>query len=239
MNNTIIFDLDDTLYDQLQPFEYAYYRHFGDSQIGVERLYRHFRIYGEALFEATQSGHMSISAMHVVRITRAVADFDIALPVDKARAFQKDYETAQQHLTLSDTMTTLLRYLVAQGVRMGIVTNGESDRQRAKIKALKLDSYFPESHLFISAELGVAKPNPAIFNRVGQQLEVQPHTTYFIGDHFENDVLGALNVGWQAIWFNRRHHIPSQMHRRPMYTVTTERELLNVVQHILASTLNR
>ncbi|WP_438452276.1 hypothetical protein [Staphylococcus pseudintermedius] len=86
MNKVMIFDLDDTLYDQLSGFEYAYYRHFGDTDIGVERLYRHFRLYSEELFEATQTGALSVPDMHVVRITRAVADFDIELPEEKARA---------------------------------------------------------------------------------------------------------------------------------------------------------
>lgn len=112
MNKVMIFDLDDTLYDQLSGFEYAYYRHFGDTDIGVERLYRHFRLYSEELFEATQTGALSVPDMHVVRITRAVADFDIELPEEKAHAFQRDYEYAQQHIKLSTTIVEMLQYLV-------------------------------------------------------------------------------------------------------------------------------
>lgn len=233
MNKVMIFDLDDTLYDQLSGFEYAYYRHFGDTDIGVERLYRHFRLYSEELFEATQTGKLSVPDMHVVRITRAVADFDIALPEEKARAFQRDYEYAQQHIELSDTIIEMLEYLVEKDVKLGLLTNGESDRQRAKIKALGLNQYIPDSNMFVSAELGLSKPDPAIFETVGKQLEVDSSETYFIGDHFDNDILGAMQVGWKTIWYNRRNRPQTDMTKAPTATVMTESALFEVAQNII------
>lgn len=233
MNKVMIFDLDDTLYDQLSGFEYAYYRHFGDTDIGVERLYRHFRLYSEELFEATQTGKLSVPDMHVVRITRAVADFDIALPEEKARAFQRDYEYAQQHIELSDTIIEMLEYLIEKDVKLGLLTNGESDRQRAKIKALGLNQYIPDSNMFVSAELGLSKPDPAIFETVGKQLEVDSSETYFIGDHFDNDILGAMQVGWKTIWYNRRNRPQTDMTKAPTAKVMTESALFEVAQNII------
>ncbi|PCF78600.1 haloacid dehalogenase [Staphylococcus intermedius] len=233
MNKVMIFDLDDTLYDQLSGFEYAYYRHFGDTEIGVERLYRHFCLYSEELFEATQTGALSLADMHIIRITRAVADFDIELPEEKARAFQRDYEYAQQHIALSPTMIEMLQYLVRNDVKLGLLTNGESDRQRAKMKALGLNQYIPESNMFVSAELHMSKPDPAIFETVGKQLEVDSSEPYFIGDHFDNDIFGAMQVGWKTIWFNRRNRPQTDTTKHPTKTVMTEKALFEVVQNII------
>ncbi|ENI5631084.1 HAD family hydrolase [Staphylococcus pseudintermedius] len=235
MNKVMIFDLDDTLYDQLSGFEYAYYRHFGDTDIGVERLYRHFRLYSEELFEATQTGALSVPDMHVVRITRAVADYDIELPEEKAHAFQRDYEYAQQHIKLSTTIVEMLQYLVQKNVKLGLLTNGESDRQRAKIKALGLDQYIPKSNMFVSAELGLSKPDPAIFETVGKQMDVGASDAYFIGDHFDNDILGAMQVGWKAIWYNRRNRPQTDMTKQPTKTVMTEKALFEAIQNIIES----
>lgn len=230
-----IFDLDDTLYNQLQAFQYAYYRHFEDSDIGVESLYRHFRQYSDEVFEKTQDGRMSISEMHLYRITNAVRDFDINLPERKARSFQEDYEYAQRNIRLSETMTTLLSKLAKAPIVLGMITNGESDRQRAKIETLGVTQWIPENHIFISGEHGVSKPNRAIFDQVAKQLQLDIEETYYIGDNFENDVLGAANAGWKTIWFNRRNHIVAAQNEQANINIQDEDALATAINHIIAS----
>ncbi|MFP4931785.1 HAD family hydrolase [Staphylococcus coagulans] len=230
MMKVILFDLDDTLYNQLEAFEFAYHRHFADSDIGAETLYRHFRIYSDALFEATQLGELSLKAMHIARITQAVHDFDIDLPEHMAIAFQQDYEAAQQHINLSETMAQILDFLTSQQVELGILTNGESDRQRRKIEALNLDAFIPESHQFISAEFGLSKPELGVFKVVEQELVVDPHEIYYIGDHFDNDVIGAIDAGWHSIWFNRRNRPMTHQQYTPDHIVMTEEELFETIK---------
>lgn len=89
MAYTYIFDLDDTLYDQLGAFNVAYHYHFADSDIGVETLYRHFRHYSDMVFEQTQEGQMTLTEMHIYRITEAVNDFDIHCQRKKHSIFKK------------------------------------------------------------------------------------------------------------------------------------------------------
>ncbi|MGV3244770.1 HAD family hydrolase [Staphylococcus sp. 11261D007BR] len=230
MIKAILFDLDDTLYDQLQAFQYAYYRHFADSDIGVERLYRHFRMYSDEVFQATQNGQMAIDQMHIYRISQAVKDFDIALPQQKAMQFQKDYEYAQKHIQLSPTMISLLNQLSETDIKLGVITNGESDRQRAKIQTLELTTWIPDAHILISAEQGATKPDLAIFEKAMNVFSLKKEELGYVGDHFENDIVGASRVGWQTIWFNRRLQ-PSPQGEGPSYLyVEDESELASVIQ---------
>ncbi|MBI5974378.1 HAD family hydrolase [Staphylococcus canis] len=233
MTLALIFDLDDTLYDQLQAFEYAYYQHFADSDMGVEALYRRFRAYSDEVFEATQNGRMTLSEMHVYRITEAVNEFDIALPEKKARAFQQDYEFAQQRIELSDTMRNLLSTLSTQPIVLGIITNGEADRQRAKIEALNLTQWIPESHIYISGAHQVSKPNRIIFDKVIEALELDPTSTFYVGDNFENDVVGAIDAGWQVVWFNRRNRPATKEGYQADRYVEREAELVDVIEQII------
>ncbi|QIN25882.1 HAD-IA family hydrolase [Staphylococcus chromogenes] len=232
MAYTYIFDLDDTLYDQLGAFNVAYHYHFADSDIGVETLYRHFRHYSDLVFEQTQEGQMTLTEMHIYRITEAVNDFDIALPEKKALDFQKDYEKAQQHIALSHPIKTLLYDLKQSGVQVGIITNGEGHHQRMKFKALGLDHLIPEDHLFISAEEGMMKPDVALFEHVAQTLELNPQKTFYIGDNFENDVVGALDAGWRMIWFNRRNRARTKEGYEPDFEVESEEALVDCIRQL-------
>ena len=56
----------------------------------------------------------------------------------------------------------------------------------------------------VSARMtGVAKPDPRIFAHAATAAGVAPHEVLHIGDDAALDVLGALDVGMQAVWINR------------------------------------
>lgn len=232
MAYTFIFDLDDTLYDQLEAFNIAYQYHFADSDINVATLYRHFRHYSDDVFDQTQNGDMTVTEMQIYRITEAANDFDIALPEKKALAFQRDYEQAQQRITLSHPIKTMLYALKQKHTLMGVITNGEGHHQRMKIKALELDRIIPEKHIFISAETGMYKPDVALFKLAEQALDLKPQNTFYIGDNFENDVVAALNAGWRTIWFNRRNRSATLKGYQPDYYVDSEEGLVEVIEKL-------
>jgi len=56
--------------------------------------------------------------------------------------------------------------------------------------------------LIFSNEVGVAKPNPYIFEIAARVLEVQPDKTLHVGDSLITDVAGASGAGFRAGWYN-------------------------------------
>jgi len=56
---------------------------------------------------------------------------------------------------------------------------------------------------FLSAELGVLKPEPAAFEAVARRLGLFPSQLAMGGDYWNDDVQGALQAGWTALWLNR------------------------------------
>lgn len=87
-------------------------------------------------------------------------------------------------------------------VRLGLVTNGPADLQREKIARTGLDRWFEV--IAISAEIGIGKPDPAIFHRVIDALSVVPNETVMVGDAPERDVAGARACGMLAVWVDRQ-----------------------------------
>jgi len=91
-----------------------------------------------------------------------------------------------------------LRELSAAYV-LGLVTNGASCLQRDKLRASGLGHYFKV--VVVSGDVGVAKPDPSVFQRALAELEAD--RALMVGDSVEKDVRGALAAGLEAVWLNR------------------------------------
>ncbi len=66
------------------------------------------------------------------------------------------------------------------------------------------------NHLIISAEVGLMKPDPAIYQRVLEVIGYEAHQTVFIDDFIEN-VEGARAVGYHAILFQNPEQIKADL----------------------------
>lgn len=87
---------------------------------------------------------------------------------------------------------------LARTHRIGIVTNGASVGQRAKLARIGLADV---AHtLFISAEVGAAKPAPAIFEQALRWTGHPPHAVLFVGDEPVIDLAPAARLGMATAW---------------------------------------
>lgn len=92
----------------------------------------------------------------------------------------------------------MLEELKSSNFHLGIITNGYGQFQLDNIKALGIENYFDV--ILISEWEEIKKPNPKIFLRALEQLKVSPSQSIFLGDHPENDIKAAQNVGMKGIW---------------------------------------
>ncbi len=82
--------------------------------------------------------------------------------------------------------------------RIGLLTNGPADIQRLKFESTGLADCFDA--VVISGEVGMGKPDPAVFAYALEQLGTTAQTTVMVGDSWGRDVLGALGAGMAAVW---------------------------------------
>ncbi len=107
--------------------------------------------------------------------------------------------------------------------RLFLITNGPAQEQRRELRLLGLEPYFDP--VAIEGELGIGKPDPAIFQFVQERLSVAPEQILFIGNSWEQDVKGALSVGWHTAWLNREG-IPHPEPGAPVPVLRSLTELL-------------
>lgn len=81
-----------------------------------------------------------------------------------------------------------------------LVTDLTSYIQYRKIEKLKLNDYC--NLIVTSEETGKEKPHPIMFMSAIKKLGVNANEVCMIGDNFDKDILGARNLGIDAIWVN-------------------------------------
>jgi len=85
--------------------------------------------------------------------------------------------------------------------RRAVLTSGDPEQQRAKLARFGLLGHFEA--VLTSADLGVAKPDPAAFTAACRWLDVDPRQVVSVGDWLEGDVIAATRAGLAAVWLDR------------------------------------
>ena len=120
------------------------------------------------------------------------------------------HEVAEKYRDLRQARSTLfpgamdaLDCLRAEGVRLGMMTNGAAAVQRAKIERFGLAPYF--DHIVIEGEFGAGKPDRRVYDTLLSALDATPGDAWAIGDHLEFDVLAPMQLGLHGIWVDVRN----------------------------------
>jgi putative hydrolase of the HAD superfamily len=95
-------------------------------------------------------------------------------------------------------LISMLETLREKNIVLGMITNGKGQFQMDNIRALGIEDYFDT--ILISEWEGIKKPNPEIFQKALRQLNVSANESMYVGDHPENDVKGAKNIGILGVW---------------------------------------
>jgi putative hydrolase of the HAD superfamily len=153
------------------------------------------------------------------RITLRDQDVDdVELAEELAQRFGEERRT--RHEVFADASAALEE--LSESHVLALVTNGAACLQREKLTASGFSDYFKA--VVVSADVGVAKPDAAIFERALSLLGVDGDRAVMVGDSLRKDVDGARAAGLGAIWVNRdRSDLPSD--RDDLTAITTLRDL--------------
>ncbi|MDC3415846.1 HAD family hydrolase [Aquibacillus salsiterrae] len=227
---TIIFDVDDTLYDQALSFHKTFRKLIDESFTydEIDKIYRASRKYSETLFDQSEAGEITTFEWQIGRIMMACQDFAIPIDEKNAALFHQTYVSEQKNIEMFPEVAQLLDLLSKEGKQLAVLTNGEEKHQSMKIKQLELEKWIPKQNIFISGTYGHAKPKREIFEIVEQQLGLKKAETVYVGDSYEKDVIGAKKAGWKAIWVNhRKHKLPTNATTKPDKEVHDVKQLLS------------
>ncbi|TDC53364.1 HAD family hydrolase [Actinomadura sp. KC345] len=197
----VLFDLDGTLLDHEGAAAEAITRSFPDADPAW--LVRRWRELTEDAVDRYLAGELSFDAQRRARIVPLARDLGLG-DWDDARAdawvagFVALYEAAWRPFPDAGPA---LDVLARRGMRLGVITNGDAEQQRAKIERLGFARLLP--HVVTSGETGSAKPDAGIFRTACAGLGVPPDEAAYVGDRLVTDAQGAAAAGLSGVWLDR------------------------------------
>lgn len=228
----IIFDVDDTLYDLMEPFEKAHKELMADrTDADCEELFKTSRTYSDEAFYMLREGKISKDEEFAYRIQKTYADAAVEVSKEEAKQFEERYRYYQKHIHIPEITKQILDYC-KENHNIGILTNGTTKNQGKKLKTLGLDHWLDPNTMFISDSIGATKPDVKAFHTVQKEMNLEPEETWFIGDTFEVDVVGAKNSGWHVIWFNHRRRSMPEGDIVPDVEVRSVEELFEEIKKL-------
>jgi putative hydrolase of the HAD superfamily len=200
----VFFDLDRTLWDFESNSEATLKELFLEfgliDKLGVsddDFIYEYKRI-NEIFWNDYRNGVIKKEELRYARFEAALKFFGHADRTMASDIGELYISRSPKKTGLVDGTMDLLEYLKAK-YELHIITNGFEEVQHIKMKSSGLDSYF--GHIITSESAGAKKPDPIIFHHAARLTGAKPENSIMIGDHFEADVVGALEVGWKAVLY--------------------------------------
>jgi putative hydrolase of the HAD superfamily len=166
-------------------------------------------------------------------VRQLLGDFGIAIRDDELeRYLEAEHAEWAPARKLGSTTHALLESLRRLGLKLGVVSNALDPPALLHRDLAEAGVAERVDFAVFSSEVGRRKPDPAIFRRALEALEVEPASALFVGDRLYEDVLGASRVGMrtvQALWFRADEHPDGG---EPDYRAFTQMDVLNVIQRL-------
>lgn len=185
----ILFDLDDTLVARTAAFREALRERLLAGKLAPEKLESTL----EAILTLDERGRRERADFWRAAILRAPQ-----LGWDPRELQAWGGPAIAERLQPEPAVRAALEALRGRGLRLALVSNGAAKHQREKLERSGLGDLFEV--VVISGEVGVRKPDPAIFQLALERLGVAAGEALSVGDDPERDVEAARQAGLTVAW---------------------------------------
>ncbi|PIA77472.1 hypothetical protein BFR04_08500 [Gaetbulibacter sp. 4G1] len=219
-NTVLVFDLDDTLYNEIDFLKSAF------SEIAL-KIGKIVSVESSVVYNQMLACFYNKENVFEDIINRHNLSISINELLDI-------YRNHNPKLELSKDRVEVLNELKCKGIVLGLMTDGRSKQQRSKIEALKLNTWISE--ILISEEFGTEKPNINNYKHFENLFGKAKY--YYIGDNVKKDFITPNKLGWVTICLKNNG---LNIHKQDIslidkkylakYTINELPELLNIISY--------
>jgi len=188
----VVFDLDHTLFDRyatLRRIMGGFCERFDVADSVTEDAAFDMMSYADRHF-------VHIGWEHILKCLAAQGMFKTPPTFDEYAEYM--FSRFREVAVPFDFAVPTLQTLRARGYKTGLITNGSSKTQRAKLGMLGIEPYFDS--ILISGEFGAEKPSPEPFLETARRLGLEPDELIYAGDHPLFDVDASRRAGYTPVW---------------------------------------
>ncbi|EIQ89252.1 pyrimidine 5'-nucleotidase YjjG [Yersinia pestis PY-02] len=213
----ILFDADETLFhfDAYQVLKLMF------SRFNVEfsaQDFDHYQLVNKPLWVDYQDGKISATQLQNTRFEMWAEKLGVT-----ATRLNSEFLLAMADICSLLPGARELVDALSGKVNMGIITNGFTELQTIRLERTGFKDIF--SPLIISEQVGVAKPDVAIFEYAFNVMDNPPKEhILMVGDNLHSDIQGGINAGIDTCWLNTQG-VAGDDNIAPRYQVSSLAEL--------------
>lgn len=199
MITTIVFDLDDTLYDEIE------YCRSGLASVAGFLASLPNSPTAERIFCAFWKQFTAGNRTKI--FNAALEQLGIAYDDRFIRKLVKAYRSHVPKITLPQDSRDILGQLSGR-YTLALLTDGFLPAQQLKVRVLGIERYF--KCIIYTEQLGREfwKPSPAGFEKLMETLNVKPETAVYVADNEKKDFIAPNNLGFLTVQIIR----PGRIH---------------------------
>lgn len=198
----VFFDLDHTLWDFDKNSALTFDKIFKINQIEIDLndFLDHYKAINLQYWKLYRDEKIDKDVLRFGRLNDTFSALNHRIEKDIVKKLSIDYIT---YLTdnnyLYDDAVAILEYL-HKSYNLHILSNGFEEVQSKKLIKSNILHYFKT--ITNGEDVGVKKPHPQIFHYAIEKANTSISKSIMIGDGYEADILGALNIGMDVIFFD-------------------------------------
>ncbi|MCR5316922.1 MAG: YjjG family noncanonical pyrimidine nucleotidase [Treponema sp.] len=203
MNPIFLFDLDQTLLNFHASEEKAL--EIISKKYGLaysKDTYSHFKDYNKSLWLELEKGIISRTDLFRLRFTDFIAQCKgESLGLDPLAINNEFIATMAENGVLMDGALEFIKQVKSTiaGCKIYIISNGATINAKGRINSTGLNAFL--DRVFVSEEMGLAKPAKEFFDRVLSSIGAKKEECIVIGDSLTSDMAGAKNASIDSVWF--------------------------------------
>lgn len=231
----LFFDLDNTVWDFNRNSWFALQETFRKYHLDESLYEDFFRIYtrhNDRLWEVYRRNGITKGELSRARFDLTLQETGIK-GVDGLEFNNAYLELMPLQTQLCEGALDVLEKLAGK-YQMHIITNGFSEVQYKKMALSGLNPFF--KRIFVSEEIKSPKPSPEIFRHALKSCNARKRESLMIGDSWEVDIVGAMKVGIDQVYYVPDRVIPEFTNEETemtgtsgttTYLITQLKDLLN------------
>lgn len=187
----VLFDVDNTLYNHKQYFTQAFRKisEYLSNKYKLDRNKIYYSLYRLWKKKTSMYPHLFNDALR-----------DLNIDENEVENVVKIFNTCNAKLTSYKDIVPTLKILKKENLKLGVITDGDPERQKRKIESLGLKKFFD---LLIYTSETKAKPSAKPYEKVIGVLKEKPENVIYVGDNPELDFKGAKNIGMVTVRVRR------------------------------------
>ena len=200
MIKAVVFDLFETLITEWVSDKYLFSQCARDLGIDPNMFKSLWEKYGTALSTGRMNYHQVLQ--QICRETGVCVPEERVTQCQAKRVAGKE----QCFCRMDPDVLSMLSALKEKGLQLALCSNCSQDEIRPLFTS-PLFSFFDA--VILSYQVGLMKPDPAIYHLCAGKLSVSPEACLFVGDGGSRELYGAENAGLhalRALWFQEKYH---------------------------------